>query len=605
MALIMIDESVEITKHEAYQAPAPVPPQMAMQLVMSGMLGQMPPMTMHNIEVRRSKENGCAKICVLPPERCLIAQDTSSVSVRDSNFFEYWEYKPISLLRSEGYIVEDSVGESSRSSQTGFGVIEQARDTLTEVNSNFGSGAEVDPSMRKVKARWVWLRHDYDGDGIAEMRHVVLVGNDILRKQDTGEECNIEVSGIPVASIVPYPMPHRHIGLSIHDIVADIQLIKTAMERQVIDNTYLANNGRYGVDKNRVNMDDFLVSRPGGQVRVDGPPHDAIMPFVHPQTAAQGIQVIEYLDGIRQDRGGVSKPYAGSDVSSIMAQPGTVAQLTNSASQKIELLARVIGEGVKELVMIIHELTLSNPTMPEKVRLRGQWVTIDPRQWKARSDMSLSVGMGIMSRPQQAAALQSLLALQKEALPVGLSDLSKLYNGYAKFTEALGFASGAQFFNEPPPNTPFKPPPDTMLEAVKVQEQGDALVAQMKANSAMAIESMKQQHADSRSYFETMVKQQNEAQDRFVRMISEATDRMQEMRIESARTPAKNETTVQVGGLDAISKAADRMVEAANATRENAAATEGVVRQMKEESAKKRKRTIKTDKGKTYTVEEE
>jgi hypothetical protein len=60
-----------------------------------------------------------------------------------------------------------------------------------------------------------------------------------------------------------------------------------------------------------------------------------------------------------------------------------------------------------------------------------------------------------------------------------------------------------------------------------------------------------------------------------------------------------------VGGLDAISKAADRMVEAANATRENAAATEGVVRQMKEESAKKRKRTIKTDKGKTYTVEEE
>ncbi len=47
-----------------------------------------------------------------------------------------------------------------------------------------------------------------------------------------------------VASIVATPVPHRHIGVSIADVVLDIQEIKTQMLRQGVDNLFHANNPR-------------------------------------------------------------------------------------------------------------------------------------------------------------------------------------------------------------------------------------------------------------------------------------------------------------------------------------------------------------------------
>jgi len=601
LALIMHDEEVQVVQHSAYATQIPVPGNMLLRGIQQDKAQGIPvppiqQMTLHDVVLRRSKNYGCVKLAVLPPERCLVAQDCRDMSVRDCDFFEYWEYKTLSQLRAEGFQVPDDI-EDSAAGASDRGIVDQYRD-ITNQTILSEQSQQTDPSMRKVKARMIWIRNDYDSDGIAELRYVVAVGDTIL--------VNDEVSGIPVASIVPYPMPHRHVGLSVYDIAGDLQLIKSVMLRSGIDNQFLINNGRYGVDKNRVNLDDMATSRPGGQVRTDGPPSEAIMPFTHPDTGASTMRMMEYLDQVRQDRGGVQKPMAGADLTAINAQPGTVAQLAAAASQKIELIARIFGEGVKELMLIVHELTLTNATMQEKVKLRGKWATVDPREWKKRSDMSLAVGLGIGNRQQHAAAVTALIQMQEKVAPLGLATMSQVYAAHAEYTKALGFGSGAQFFTEPPPGQPFPQSPPYQIQVAQINAQAETMIQQMKNQGAQTIAQLQQEAAGIRAFYETSMEQQSQSQQNFLRAVSEATDRMHELRLEHVRSqaqPAAEGKQIQLVGLEGIQDSVKKATEAAQSANDNVKAVTDKVNQLHEEVKKPKKRTIKAPSGKTYTVE--
>jgi hypothetical protein len=466
MALIVRDEEVQIVAHSAYPAQplAPLPVDPMGQPMMQPML--------HDVDLRRVKNYGCTKIEVLPPERCLVAENTKTVSVRNSEFFEFWDYKSISSLREDGFDVPDDIDDSGSVSET---LIDQARD-IDRQTSAFDQTEFVDHSMRKVKVRMVWIRHDYDEDGIAELNYVVVVGKTPLYRE--------EVDSIPVATLVPTPFPHRHMGLSIYDAIADLQLIKSAMLRQIVDNTYLQNNGRYAVS-DKVNLDDMLTSRPGGLVRVKGGmPANEIMPLTHPFMATQAINVVEYIDQIRQNRTGTSQYFTGVDQNALNKTASGIAQLSTAAAQRVELIARVFAEtGVSELFQIVHELTLKNSTSQEKIKLRGQWVTVDPRQWRKRTDMTISVGLGAGNRQSQMVSLQLILTLMKEALPLGLTTPSKIYNALTELTKAAGFTNGgAKFWNDPGVNPPPEPQPDPkiLIEAERVQVEKGRLALDEK-----------------------------------------------------------------------------------------------------------------------------
>src|SRR5690606_13616784 len=209
----------------------------------------------------------------------------------------------------------------------------------------------IDPSMAKQKVRMVWIRHDYNGDGVAELLFCIVVGSQV----PFVEECNC----IPVASIVPTPLPHRHIGLSIRDAVTDLQRINTVLWRQTLNNMYLANNGRYGVS-NKVNLDDMLVSRAGGLVRVDGIPSQEIFPFQHPFIANHAITMMEFVEQKRDNRTGTNRYFTGTDQGALNKTASGIAQLSSAASQRVEMIARIIAEGVKELFQIVHELTIKH-----------------------------------------------------------------------------------------------------------------------------------------------------------------------------------------------------------------------------------------------------
>lgn len=496
--MMLVQDEVEVLEDEA--SPQPMPPEMAAMYLQANQ----PIPQVHNVKIKRTKERAGVKICVLPPERCTIAESVTGMSVRDADYFGYWELKSISELRKMGFDVDDDIADDMGDVD---GDEDQARDVYSEDTYRSFEGAN-DPSARKVCLRMCWIKYDYDGDGIAELRYVMRVGNEILYN----EEC----SGIPVAAIVPTPMPHRHPGLSVRDMVTDLQEIKTAIWRGSLDNLYLGNNGRYGVS-DKVNLSDMLNSRPGGLVRVkDGIPSQEIMPFVHPTTIAPALQMMEYTDSIRQSRTGTSSTFTGVDANVMSKSHSGIAinQLQSAAGQRVEMIARVFAEGVKELCLIVHELCIKHGHKAEVVKLRNKWVNINPSQWKKRTDMKLSVGLGTGNKEQLMNNLMVIYTAQKEMIALGLATPNNMYNTLAELTKAAGFPSEDKFWTEPqqgsqPPQPPnpeaVKAQAQMQIEQMKIQAEQQKVQVQAQADAQKA--QMQLQHEQVRSQNDVAIEQ--------------------------------------------------------------------------------------------------
>ncbi len=233
--------------------------------------------------IQRTVKRGCVKIKGLPPESVLVDPSHTEVCLRYCNFVSRREEMTISELRAMGFDVPDDISDGGESKQDYELELRRQLSWREDMDGN-----EPDPSMRRVKVRECWIRTDYDGDGEAELRHVIVVGTTVLEN----EECDM----IPVVAFSAKPLPHQHYGESFFDEAKEIQDVKTALLRGVLDNLYLSNNGRYAMDAARVNQDDMLVSRPGGIVRVDGDPGSAIFPLVHPSNPAPALSTLEYMD---------------------------------------------------------------------------------------------------------------------------------------------------------------------------------------------------------------------------------------------------------------------------------------------------------------------
>jgi hypothetical protein len=84
--------------------------------------------------------------------------------------------------------------------------------------------------MREVWVIECWPRADYDGDGIAERRQVLVAGD-----ENPVVLANEEVDGHPFATLTPNPMPHRLVGLSLADQAMDLQFVKSVLWRGALD----------------------------------------------------------------------------------------------------------------------------------------------------------------------------------------------------------------------------------------------------------------------------------------------------------------------------------------------------------------------------------
>ena len=418
----------------------------------------------HDAIVTKKEEYGCVKVHNIPPERVLVAGDWPGLNLQGCPFVEVIEYCTVSELRQRGFDVEDDINDSSQYSEDLWA--EQRRE-LTFDGTVDREDLEADAATRRLRVRRIWMQFDEDGDGIAELRRLVVVGSTILEN----EEDDIT----PVAAISPQRMPHEHHGISITDNVADLQRIRTVLVRGFLDNMYLANNGRNAVDASRVNIDDLMVARPGGVVRVQGDPGSAIFPLLHPQQGPAILQAIEYVDTVRENRTGVTKYNQGLDANSLNKTATGVQQIMSAAQQRIELIARLFAEtGVKSLMLIVHAMSLKHTRQAEMMKLRNKWVQVDPRSWKARRDMVVSVGLGTGNKDQMLQHLMMIIQAQQEGLNYGVATPKNLYNALSRLTQNAGFKMPDEFWTNPEDAQPAPPQEDPALSKARMEMEADA-----------------------------------------------------------------------------------------------------------------------------------
>ena len=453
--------------------------------------------------IKRKKPKNTARLELMAPESVRVDHNARTLNLQDDRieFVEHAEFKTISQLRKEGFDVEDDIADSG----DGVGDWERdLRDDYTPFRDR--EGDESDPSMRKVKVRESWIRVDYDDDGLAELRHVVLVGTTIL--------LNEEADVVPIAALCPVMLPHQHYGLSVADAVMDLQRIQTALLRGALDNQYLANNGRYGVNTRTVNLDDMLDSRPGGIVRVDGSPGTEFFPLTHPTNGQMAIPMMEYVDKLAQKRTGVNEQTQGLDPNSLNKTATGATMLMTAAQQRIKFIARTFAEtGVKTLFQLVHALTLKHSRQLELVELRGQWVPVDPRTWVKRKDMTVNVALGQGDRLAQTAFLSQILGMQKEALAVGLTTPDKVYNTLTRLTRAGGYKDGDEFWQNPQGKPMPPPPPDPKIAIEQMRQQSDVQKFQAESQMTQSLEAMKLEVEREKARMTLEVQASNDARD--------------------------------------------------------------------------------------------
>ena len=415
------------------------------------------PIMAYDVTLARTNTKG--KVCIenIPPELAKVSWRHRGVRLQDAPFCGFDAYMSLSELREMGHDVDDDISDTVGDDSDETSLVYRDR---FSIQRNRQQMENDDPASRVVRVRYRWMRVDYDGDGIAELRYLMLVGEEIL----TNEKADV----IPMACITPRIVAHNHIGRSVEEVVSDLQELKTQFMRGLIDNTYLANNGRYAVDQDRVNLDDMMVSRPGGVVRTMGDPGGAILPLQHNMLGAPAMTAIEMVDGVRETRTGVTKYNMGTDAGNLNDTATGIKIISNAANQRIEWIARTFAEtGVKELFQIVHAMTRKHQDQPAVVRLRGKWVTVDPRDWKKRNDLSISVGLGSVNRETQVNGILQIARFQKEAFQAGIVRPENVYNTGAEFVKGLGFKDPDKFFTMPD-KMPQKPTaPDPKMEKIK------------------------------------------------------------------------------------------------------------------------------------------
>jgi len=474
LQMLASDENTEVLEHEGYPDPSINMDVVYQQAAMNGVdpATIMQPM-LHDVKLKVTEKETEINIENVAPENMMVSVEVSGPNLQDARFVQHREVmqlsdiaetfdKPLEYIKSIMSDLRDTFEEESN-----------ARDIYQE---EYDRAIESDEAL--VKDTYIKL------DG--ERYRVVILGNTILYKEKT--------EYVPFACITPMIMPHRHIGRSYADLTMDIQLIKSTLIRGQLDNMYLANNGRYAIS-DRVNLDDMLTSRPGGIVRVEGDPGSGIMPLSHPPLPASSFGMVEYMDSMKEKRTGVTAYNQGLDANSLNKTATGVAQIMNASQQRIELVARTFAEtGVKELFKLVHRLVRTTLTKPDIVRIRNKWVEVDPREWKDRKDLSISVGLGAGNKDQQLVHLTTILNMQKEAIQVGLTNPEKIYNALAKLTQNAGFKNPEEFWVNPA-NTPQQEgqQEDKPSEA-EIAVQGQLQIEREKAQAQLQQEQLRSQN---------------------------------------------------------------------------------------------------------------
>jgi hypothetical protein len=429
----------------------------------------------------------------LPGNEVLVAKDAKKLG---KAFYAAHVYMTtISELREQGYKIDDNIGDNSDTRAER----EDARDGKTRHSRSHRTGA-----MRSVAAHHEFIRYDYDGDGIAEMRQVLRVGSQIL--------LNKEIDFGLMEEWCPMPIPGRRVGESLAEVALETERARTTLLREALDNYGHSNRPRLAIGEGaeRVageTMDDLQNWAIGHPVRV----RDAsqITPITIPFTSQHAFTGLEFLSSELEKYTGVTQMNQGLDRDAIH-DTASGAAMQAELGQQIELyVTREYVEFLGRVFQKLYNLMRVHGDVMT-VTYNGQEVDVDPKTWPEGIKVRARAGLGSGKRRTRVDARMALLQVQQQGMEAGLPIKPEhIYNNVSGLVADMGLGEGRDYWPTQDDADQQEKPPSPEEQKVELEKQiAEARLAadQAKAESDAQLSREKFEHektlANSKAEFE-------------------------------------------------------------------------------------------------------
>jgi len=522
IALELEETGGDITAKEMHPLQPMMGPMGPMQDLMGMQIMQDP---VFDIEITYAEEQTSVKVEPFPSSNLLVQRGWHSPLLDDCPYVA--RVMPVTLSDIHEMGFDDVKAEDLAGSHDVAGARETTLRPDKRVDDAQAKRNQViseDPSQTTGFLRIEFVLVDFDGDGVAERRCVYRLKDKVLDHFETAQ--------VQIATASPILVPHQWDGMSIAEIMADLQQLRTELFRQVMNSAYLANNPRKKVltdaqGNPRANMDDLLDARPGGIMRQFQV--DAISDDVTPFVGGQMFPLLEYIDGMREQRSGVSRVQQGIDPNVLRTNRtlGEARMINQTAKQRIKLIARIFGEILlKPIFLGIFKLLTDGDMERIAFQLNDQFVEYDPNEWRDGYDMTCTVGLGTGDTEQQLAHLGMVLQEQMEMMGTPFGPLlvkpKNVYAALAKQAEAAGFKNAGEFWTDPQDAMPQQPPPppNPVLIAKQMEladkekaRQADAMKFQAETQREREASQMEAANTAQQQRNELMLQATNDARD--------------------------------------------------------------------------------------------
>ncbi len=429
----------------------------------------------HDVTFARTSMEGKVTIENVPPEEFLI--NRGAKTLEDARFICHRSHKSKSELLQMGFdpdVVEDLPGYTGGADDITTSQEYMARHAYDSTDV-YPNQAAADSEM-VVQIYESYVKLDMDGSGISVLHKICHAGSELL---------DIEpIDYIPFSTVCPIPIPHKFYGLSVAETVEDIQLIRSTLTRNLLDNMYLSNNGRFQVVEGQVNIDDLLTNRPGGIVRTRSP--NALQPIQTPSLQPYSFQMLQYWEDIKSGRTGVNPKTQGlsADVLKTHVTTGAVTAALTNAQGRLELIARVFADtGVRNMFKSIYNLIQRYEDRKKVVRLNNNYFQIDPASWREDLDVDIEVGIGYGDQDVRLQNISNFATLIEKVgqQTQGMIQPGNVYNLVREIADEMGIKNVDKFISTPP----TEPPPPSAQEQLQ-QVQAQAMMTQAQATQLEA-----------------------------------------------------------------------------------------------------------------------
>lgn len=447
------------------------------------------PIQLFNVDLTRKENAGKVFIMAVPPEEFIFSREGRSIE--EAQFVGHRMLKTRGELIALGYD-EDEIDE--------FGDISASLSDSVEVDARapFGQpGSDPESGDANDKILYVegFMKIDFDGDGIAELRKVCAIGPTFHVVS------NHPVADRPFSLWSPDPEPHTIVGLSYADLLMDLQEVESSVVRAQLDSLAASIFPRTGYVDGQVSVEDILNTAMGAPIRMNAP--GMIQEIGHTFVGKEAFPMLEFFMERAERRTGQAKGGRTLDMDALQSTEKAAAKAAiDSATAQQDLLVRLFAEqAFKPMFKGVLKLLVQHQNEPRMMKIRDRWMNVDPAAWRSDWDVQVNVALGSGTAEAKIGVLQALAGEQFKLIEAlgpdnDLTSIPLYRNTLAKITRLSGQHAVDEFWKpidpqqfaakmeaaaqQPPPPTPEQITAQAMVE-----------IERMKAEKSLAIEAEK------------------------------------------------------------------------------------------------------------------